>query len=62
MIEEYEYKIAISPSNIFKTTGEVKTFLTIKSTKEDLKCFLKVCEEEELYEYCMLINDKINEK
>jgi hypothetical protein len=51
----------ISPSNLFTSPEEVIKFINVPSTKQDLKCFLNVCEEEELYEYCLLINNKINE-
>jgi len=54
-------KDIISPSNLFENEQEVIDFLEIPSTKEDLLSFLKVCEEEELYEYCSLIKNKIDE-
>jgi len=49
----------ISPSNLFSSKEEVMDFLKIESTIKDLESFLKVCEEEELYEYCSLIKNKI---
>lgn len=61
-LEEVEYRNIISPSNLFSSKEEVIDFLNIESTVEDLEAFLKVCEEEELYEYCSLIKNKINEK
>lgn len=60
--EDTSYKSLISPSNLFSSKEEVIDFLNIESTIEDLEEFLKACEEEELYEYCSLIRDKINEK
>jgi len=60
--EEWRIKQLISPSHLFKNIEEAKEFLEISATVRDLECFLEVCEEEELYEYCSIINDKINEK
>lgn len=62
MFEEYRIKQLLSPSNLFKSLKEVKEFLEISATVKDLQCFLEVCLEEELYEYCSIINNKINEK
>jgi hypothetical protein len=59
---EFEYLQAVSPTTLFKNKKEVKEFLDEPGTIEDLKCFLRCCEEEELFEYCCLIRDKINEK
>lgn len=59
MFEEYKIKQLLSPSNLFKSIEEVKDFLEISATVKDLQCFLDVCEEEELYEYCLIINNKI---
>jgi hypothetical protein len=60
-MEAYQYNILINPSNLFSSSDEVIKFINIPSTKQDLKCFLNVCEQEELFEYCLLINNKINE-
>lgn len=62
MFEEYKIKQLLSLSNLFKSINEVGEFLEISATVKDLQCFLNVCEEEELYEYCSIINNKINEK
>lgn len=62
MFEEYKIKQLLSPSNLFKSIEEVKDFLEISATVKDLQCFLDVCIDEELYEYCSIINNKINEK
>ena len=56
------YDEMISPGNLLKTQQEFNTFLNVPASEEDLKCFLKVCEEQELYEWCIDINNKINEK
>jgi len=61
MFEEYRIKQLLSPSNLFKSINEVREFLEISATVKDLQCFLNVCEEE-LYEYCSIITNKINEK
>jgi len=62
ILEDSSYRNLISPSNLFSSKEEVIVFLNIESTVEDLDAFLKACEDEELYEYCSLIRDKINEK
>ena len=59
MIEEYVYNELINPINLFKSIKELKEFINIPCTKEDLKCMLQICEKEELYEYCVLIQNKI---
>ena len=56
------YDEMISPGNLLKTQQEFNSFLNVPASKEDLQCFLKVCEEQELYEWCTDINNKINEK
>lgn len=48
----------ISPTDLFESEEEFTDFLEVESTVEDLECFLKVCEEEELYEYCYKIQKK----
>lgn len=48
----------------FKTKEEFILFLRIDSTGthiEDLECMLKVFEEEEFYEYCILIKSILDE-
>jgi len=60
-LETYQYNIAISPSSLFTSNEELMQFINIPATKKDLCCFLEVCEKEELYEYCLLINNKIKE-
>ena len=54
------YNEMISPSNLFKSEQEVITFVEIPCTVEDLNLFLKKCEEEELYEYCIVVQNKLN--
>lgn len=62
LIEEYKYLQMISPTKLFKNRKEVVEFLNIPSSIQDLEAFLKQCEEEELYGYCSLIKNKIDEK
>ena len=53
-----ELEELIFPSELFESEKEFIDFLEIESTVEGLECFLKVCEEEELYEYCSKIQKK----
>lgn len=62
MIAEWKVNQLIAPSNLFKNKKEVETFLSIPSSIDDLKWFLSVCEQEELYEYCELIKQKLDEE
>lgn len=62
VLEEYKYLQMISPTKLFKNKREVTEFLQIPSTIQDLEAFLKQCEAEELYGYCALIKNKIDEK
>lgn len=62
MLEEYKIKQLLSPSNLFKSIEEVKDFLEISATVKDLQCFLDVCIDEEQYEICGLIKNKIESK
>lgn len=55
-----EYDDIISPSNLLKNQQDFNKFLNEPATEEDLKAFLKVCEEQELYEWCIDIKQKIN--
>lgn len=48
----------ISSTDLFESEEEFTDFLEVESTVEDLECFLKVYEEEELYEYCSKIQKK----
>jgi hypothetical protein len=60
MIEEYEFQILINPSNLFTDTKEVLDFLELSDNIDELQAFKEKCLEEELYEYCKLIQDKID--
>lgn len=63
MIEEYEYNNLINPSNLFGVNNikEVLEFISLSDNIEELKAFNTACLNEELYEYCQVINTKINE-
>lgn len=56
---QIEIKQILSPSNLFKNEKEVREFVNQGSVPE-LEAFLKECETEELYEYCVIIRDRIN--
>lgn len=60
MIEEYELELLLNPSNLFENISEVTSFLELSDDLKELQAFKEVCEKEELYEYCKLIQDKIN--
>jgi len=61
MIEEYEVEILLNPYNLFNNVDEVKEFVEREPTLESLSAFLLICIEEQLYEYCVVIQDKINQ-
>lgn len=61
MPEEYEYNILINPSNLFDSVEEVLDFISLSDNIEELEAFNNACLDEELYEYCQLINTRINE-
>lgn len=57
------YKYIQDPINLvenFDTKKEFEDWLSL-GTKEDLKHTLKAFEQSELYEYCVIIRDKIKE-
>lgn len=60
IFKEWRIHQLISPSHLFKSLEEAKEFLEISATVRDLECFLEVCEQEELYEYCGMIQKKIS--
>lgn len=60
-IETGKYARLINPSILFKNIEEFKVFLEIDPTKENLEATLKICEQEELYEYCKLVKQKLND-
>lgn len=62
MIAEWKVNQLIAPSNHLKNKKEVETFLSIPLSIDDLKWCLSVCEQEELYEYCELIKQKLDEE
>lgn len=61
ILEDAEYKELISPSNLFNSALEVLDFVDKECTLEDLNKFLILCEEEELYTYCRIVESKIKE-
>lgn len=60
-IDEYEFDQFIHPSNLFKSVEELKEFLTMDTGISDdeynaaLGYMLRLCEEDENYEYCSII-------
>lgn len=60
-MEEYEYNILINPSNLFDSVEEITSFISLSDNIDELEAFNKACLDEELYEYCQVINTKINE-
>ena len=51
-----------NPINLFPTEKDLKEFIELECTIEDLQCFLDKLLEFELYEYCAIVRDKINVK
>ena len=60
MIEEYEIEILLNPSNLFDTKEEVTAFISLSDNIDELEAFKEKCLEEELYQYCRLIQNKID--
>ena len=61
-MEDYEINELLDPEELFDSVLEVQDFLEIEATEKDLESFLKVCEDKELYTYCRMIDNKINNK
>lgn len=57
----FNYDHIINPYNLLQTEEEFSKFLNVPATKEELISFLRICEENDLYEWCIDINNKINE-
>ena len=57
-----QYNRAIDPSKLFSSIQEVEDFMDIDHSIEDLKCFLRVCEEKECYEICAVIFKRLKEE
>lgn len=58
--EPYEYNELIRPINLFKSTEELVKFLEIPAEKQALINMLQLCEADELFEWCNLIKNKID--
>lgn len=54
------YKRIIKPSNLVKGIKNFDEWLNLATCKKDLECCLKAFEDDELYEYCVLIKEKID--
>jgi hypothetical protein len=57
-----DYLNIINPKKLFKSESEVHQFIKIDCTIKDLECFLDACEEQELYEYCVIIKREIDDR
>lgn len=60
MIEEYEYNILINPANLFDNSEEVKDFVMLSNNIEEQDAFLQELIKEGLYEYCSIVQNRIN--
>ena len=60
ILEDIRYKELINPKVLFSSIEEFEEFVNIDCSEKDLLCFLELCEKEECYEYCKIINDKLN--
>jgi hypothetical protein len=61
-MNEEEYNDLISPKKLFESDKELDDFLEIDASIDDLESFLKICEKDEMYEYCSKIQKKIKKK
>lgn len=57
---EYEYDILINPRNLFHNWYEVRAFCDLSNNVEELRAFQVECEKEEMYEYCRIIQNRID--
>jgi hypothetical protein len=68
MIEDYIYNELIHPRNLFKSVEDLKEFIKIYDEDllseywDGLSVMLKLCEDDELYEYCAIIKKKLDER
>ena len=56
-----KYEQIINPRNLFNSKEEFLEFINTDPTKENLQSTLTICEQEELYEFCVIIRDKLKE-
>lgn len=56
-----KYEQIINPRNLFDSKEEFLEFISTDPTKENLQSTLTICEQEELYEFCVIIRDKLKE-
>lgn len=61
ILEDIYQDLLDNPAGILQTTEELNEFLSLSASKEDLICFRNVCERNELYEWCSIVQKKINE-
>ena len=61
-LDEVQYNRAINPNKLFYTIKEVEEFMDIEHTLEDLRCFLRYCEENECYEFCAVILKRLKKE
>lgn len=59
----FEYQTLIFPPNLFYNLEEFKEFIKIRETgwEVGLKNLLKLCEQFELYEYCVILKKELDE-
>lgn len=62
MVEQYVEIKTSNPRKYIKTIAELYDFINQPCTIQDLQCFLDKLLEFELYEYCAIVRDKINDK
>lgn len=59
-LEEIYQELLDSPIGILSSTKELMEFLELPASKEDLICFRDVCAKNELYEWALIVQRKIN--
>ena len=64
-MQDYEIERLMRPCNLFKSEQEVNDFIQVVGTdvmayKLGLEEMLRLCEEDELFEWCSIIKKKLD--
>lgn len=58
-MENYEIELLLNPANLFSDINQVRDFVGLSNNLAELQAFFEKCEEEELFEYCAVIQNRI---